>query len=53
MAKEGNKSSGPRHEVKGPCNDCGETSGAFQAVRRHGLKGTNMVRLCEKCNIKV
>ncbi len=53
MAKEGNKSAGAKHVVKGPCTDCGETSGTFQAVRRYGVKRMNMVRLCEKCNIKV
>ncbi len=53
MAKEGNKSAGAKHEVKGPCTDCGETNGSFQAVRRYGMRGANMVRLCEKCNIRV
>jgi predicted SprT family Zn-dependent metalloprotease len=53
MAKEGNKSSGPKHEVKGPCTDCGTNDGSFVAVRRHTLKRTTMVRLCEKCAVKV
>ena len=53
MAKEGNKSSGPKHEVQGPCSDCGATDGKFVAVRRRSLRKTRMVKLCDKCAIKV
>jgi len=54
MAKEGNKSSGPRHVVKGPCTDCGINTGTFSSVRRYGLSGKGtMVRLCEKCSVRV
>lgn len=53
MAKEGNKSQGPKHVISGPCTDCGNATGVFTAVRRFSLKGKGvMVKLCEKCHIK-
>jgi len=50
MAKEGNRSMGPKHVVKGPCSDCGENDSVFTPVRRHGTGGKGgMVKLCTKC----
>lgn len=53
MAKEGNKSSGPKHEIQGPCTDCGATESTFTAVRRYTVSGrSRMVKLCTKCLVK-
>jgi hypothetical protein len=54
MAKEGNKSSGPKHVISGPCTDCGQKEGSFTAVRRYSVSGkAKIVRLCDKCVTKV
>lgn len=53
MAKEGNKSQGPRHQITGPCTDCGTKDGDFVAVRRFSVSGkSRMVCLCNKCSVK-
>lgn len=53
MAKEGNKSQGPRHVVGGPCDDCGTKEGEFSVVRRYSVSGkSRMVKLCGKCGMK-
>jgi hypothetical protein len=50
MAKEGNRSMGPKHEVSGPCSDCGHNEGTFTPVRRYRTSGKGvMVKLCQKC----
>lgn len=54
MAKEGNRSMGPKTMAKGPCADCGETKSAFTPVRRYSETGKRtMAVLCEKCTPKV
>jgi hypothetical protein len=54
MAKEGNRSLGPKHEVRGPCTDCGTMDGTFTPVRRYRTSGKAiMVKLCGKCATKV
>jgi len=54
MAKDGNRSQGPKHQVNGPCTDCGANEGTFTAVRRYKTSGkASMVKLCNKCAIKV
>ncbi len=54
MAKEGNRSLGPKHEIQGPCNDCSAAKGPFTAVRRFGSSGKGrIVRLCAKCAPKI
>ena len=54
MAKEGNRSQGPKHAVQGPCSDCGATEGTFTPVRRYRTSGkSTMVKLCAKCATKV
>jgi len=54
MAKEGNKSSGAKHVVGGPCTDCKTAEGTFTAVRRYSVSGKGtIVRLCEKCAPRV
>ncbi len=50
MAKEGNKSTGPKHVIQGPCTDCGTKDGTFAAIRRFSFSGKGtMVKLCPKC----
>lgn len=54
MAKEGNKSQGPRHQITGSCDDCGKSDGEMAAVRRFSVSGkSRMVKLCSNCSIKV
>ena len=54
MAKEGNRSLGPKHEIQGPCSDCKSATGPFAAVRRFGASGKGrIVRLCPKCTPKI
>lgn len=53
MAKEGNKSSGNSGLTKGPCADCGSSSGPFSAVLRYRRSGRkNLIRLCQGCFTK-
>jgi len=53
MAKEGNRSQGPKHVVQGPCTDCGTMEGTFTPVRRYRATGKGvMVKLCAKCGPK-